>query len=32
MRDGITRERLRKELNVLCFEIEAAGLMDNIPC
>jgi nucleoside phosphorylase len=32
MRDGVTRERLRKELNVLCFEMEAAGLMDNFPC
>ena len=32
MRHGITRERLRKELNVLCFEMEAAGLMDSFPC
>lgn len=32
MRDGVTRERLRTELNVLCFEMEAAGLMDNFPC
>ena len=32
MRDGVTREKLRKELNVLCFEMEAAGLMDNFPC
>ena len=32
MRDGVTRERLRKELDVLCFEMEAAGLMDNFPC
>jgi nucleoside phosphorylase len=32
MRDGYCRERLRKELNVLCFEMEAAGLMDNFPC
>jgi nucleoside phosphorylase len=32
MRDGATRERLQKELNVLCFEMEAAGLMDNFPC
>jgi len=23
---------LRKELDVLCFEMEAAGLMDNFPC
>jgi nucleoside phosphorylase len=32
MRHGSTRERLRKELDVLCFEMEAAGLMDNFPC
>ena len=32
MRDGVTRERLRKELNVLCFKIEAAGHIDNFPC
>lgn len=32
MRDGKTRERLRRELNVLCFEMEAAGLMDRFPC
>lgn len=32
MRDGEAREKLRKELDVLCFEMEAAGLMDNFPC
>jgi hypothetical protein len=32
MRDGKTRERLRHELQVLCFEMEAAGLMDSFPC
>ena len=32
MRDGRTRERLRREMNVLCFEMEAAGLMDDFPC
>ena len=32
MRNGEVRERCRKELNVLCFEMEAAGLMDNYPC
>ncbi len=32
MRDGVTRDSLRKELDVLCFEMEAAGLMDNFPC
>jgi nucleoside phosphorylase len=30
--DGRTRERLRREINVLCFEKEAAGLMDDFPC
>jgi len=32
MKDGMTREQLRQELNVLCFEMEAAGLMDSFPC
>jgi nucleoside phosphorylase len=32
IRDGVTRERLQKDLNVLCFEMEAAGLMDRFPC
>ena len=32
MKDGETRERLRKALNVLCFEMEAAGLMNTFPC
>jgi nucleoside phosphorylase len=32
MRHGVTRDMLRRELNVLCFEMEAAGLMDNFPC
>ena len=32
VRDGRTRERLRREMNVLCFEMEAAGLMDDFPC
>ena len=32
MRHGGTRERLRKELDVLCFEMNAAGLMDSFPC
>src|ERR1700733_9454526 len=32
MKDGMTRERLRRKLNVLCFEMEAAGLMDSFPC
>lgn len=32
MKDGKTRERLRQELSVMCFEMEAAGLMDRFPC
>ena len=31
MRDGVTRQRLQQELDVICFEIEAAGLMDGFP-
>jgi nucleoside phosphorylase len=32
MKHTNTKEQLRKELNVLCFEIEAAGLINNFPC
>ena len=33
MRDGITRDKLSSELGgVLCFEMEAAGLMNSFPC
>ncbi|KAF3903236.1 hypothetical protein ABW20_dc0105081 [Dactylellina cionopaga] len=32
MKDGKARDRLARELNILCFEMEAAGLMDNFPC
>ncbi|KAI9683447.1 MAG: hypothetical protein M1820_010920 [Bogoriella megaspora] len=32
MKHGTTRERLGKELNVLCFEMEAAGLIDHFQC
>ncbi|KAK6338324.1 hypothetical protein TWF730_002387 [Orbilia blumenaviensis] len=32
MRDGVARDRLAQELGVLCFEMEAAGLMDSFPC
>lgn len=27
-----TRDKLAQELGILCFEMEAAGLMDNFPC
>lgn len=32
MRDGKERERLREKLSLKCFEMEAAGLMDNFRC
>ncbi|PTB69385.1 hypothetical protein BBK36DRAFT_1111668 [Trichoderma citrinoviride] len=32
MRHGLTRDRLREEKGILCFEMEAAGLMDSLPC
>lgn len=32
IRHGLTRDLLAQDLGVLCFEMEAAGLMDNFPC
>jgi hypothetical protein len=33
MKDGVTRDRMSSELgSVLCFEMEAAGLMNSFPC
>ena len=33
MKDAHTRDRISKELgNVICFEMEAAGLMNHFPC
>ncbi|KXH51554.1 hypothetical protein CNYM01_09715 [Colletotrichum nymphaeae SA-01] len=32
MKHAETRDRLAKELGPICFEMEAAGLMDNFPC
>jgi nucleoside phosphorylase len=32
MRDALFRDRLIKEKDVLCFEMEAAGLMNQFPC
>ncbi|KAE8412084.1 nucleoside phosphorylase domain-containing protein [Aspergillus pseudocaelatus] len=32
MRHGLTRDRIAREHNVLCFEMEAAGLMDQFSC
>ena len=32
MKHGKTRDRLAKEHEMLCFEMEAAGLMNQLPC
>ncbi|RYP04637.1 hypothetical protein DL765_010108 [Monosporascus sp. GIB2] len=32
MKDGKTRDQVAHEFGILCFEMEAAGLMDNFPC
>lgn len=32
IRHSAMRETVRRELDVLCFEMEAAGLMDSFPC
>jgi nucleoside phosphorylase len=32
MKDALTRDSLAKEKDVLCFEMEAAGLMNQFPC
>ncbi|KAF5854728.1 hypothetical protein ETB97_012872, partial [Aspergillus alliaceus] len=32
VRHGGMRDQLRRELGVLCFEMEAAGLIDSFPC
>ena len=32
MRHGPTRDRVAKDLGVICFEMEAAGLMNSFPC
>nr|RBQ94633.1 hypothetical protein FVER53263_07658 [Fusarium verticillioides] len=32
MKDSIVRDEVARELDVLCFEMEAAGLMDIMPC
>jgi nucleoside phosphorylase len=32
MKDGLERDRLAERDNVICFEMEAAGLMDDFPC
>jgi nucleoside phosphorylase len=32
IKHGGTRDKLGQELGILCFEMEAAGLMNNFPC
>jgi nucleoside phosphorylase len=32
IRNGKKRDKLREEHGILCFEMEAAGLMNNFPC
>ncbi|KAJ5783115.1 Nucleoside phosphorylase [Penicillium paradoxum] len=32
MKSARVRDRMRQDHNVICFEMEAAGLMNNIPC
>ena len=32
MKDALIRDRLSEEKGVLCFEMEAAGLMNHFPC
>ncbi|ROV87359.1 hypothetical protein VSDG_09866 [Cytospora chrysosperma] len=32
MQDALARDQLSKEMDVLCFEMEAAGLMNHFPC
>ncbi|RVD84000.1 uncharacterized protein DFL_005767 [Arthrobotrys flagrans] len=32
MKDGVKRDKISTETGALCFEMEAAGLMDNFPC
>ncbi|PYI19538.1 hypothetical protein BO99DRAFT_422274 [Aspergillus violaceofuscus CBS 115571] len=32
MKDGCLRDKLARDLGILCFEMEAAGLMDSFPC
>ena len=32
MKDAVVRDKLAREKDVLCFEMEAAGLMNHFPC
>lgn len=32
MKHGLTRDKIARELDVICFEMEAAGIVDILPC
>ncbi|PLB41722.1 uncharacterized protein BDW47DRAFT_115022 [Aspergillus candidus] len=32
MKDGQTRDQIARRLNALCYEMEAAGIMNHLPC
>ena len=32
LRDAQVRDELNRQTGIMCFEMEAAGLMDNFPC
>lgn len=32
MKDALVRDRITAEMDILCFEMEAAGLMNHFPC
>jgi nucleoside phosphorylase len=32
VKDGVARDRIARQEGILCFEMEAAGLMDTFPC
>ncbi|KAF7505692.1 hypothetical protein GJ744_000541 [Endocarpon pusillum] len=32
MKDGVMRDKIARDEGVICFEMEAAGLMDHFPC
>jgi nucleoside phosphorylase len=32
IKNGTERDKLKREMKILCFEMEAAGLMDSFPC
>ncbi|OJJ45918.1 hypothetical protein ASPZODRAFT_119216 [Penicilliopsis zonata CBS 506.65] len=32
IKDGLERDRIAQQFNALCFEMEAAGIMNHLPC